>query len=70
MTVSERTSPNGSKLIKLHEARKILGISSNKIAHLVSTGALPFETNPLDRRVKLVRLRDVQALQRIGRQSR
>jgi len=68
MKQSERTSSNGSKFLKLHEARKILGISSNKMAHLVSTGTLPFETDPLDRRVKLVRLKDVQELQSVSRQ--
>lgn len=67
---SERTTHNGTKFIKLHEARKILGISSNKIAQLVSTGTLAIERDPLDRRVKLVRIRDVEQLQRISRQRR
>ena len=51
-----------SDLIKVSEARKILGISANKMAALIGGGALPHQPDPLDHRVKLVRRRDVENL--------
>ena len=54
--------PRESDLIKVSEARKILGISANKMAALIGGGALPHQLDPLDHRVKLVRRRDVENL--------
>jgi hypothetical protein len=51
-------------LIRAEEARAILGVSTAKMAHLIKQGVLPYWTYPLDRRVKLVSLADVQALMR------
>ena len=59
-TVTARTS----ELIKVTEARKILGISANKMAALIGSGVLPFEQDELDHRVKLVKRKDVDNLMR------
>lgn len=48
--------------LKLTEARRFLGISFAKMTALVSSGVLPFEEDPLDRRVKLVKRTDLEAL--------
>jgi hypothetical protein len=48
--------------IKATEAQKMLGISKQKMADLLSEGIIPFELDPLDKRVKLVRLEDVTRL--------
>jgi hypothetical protein len=42
----------------------MLGISANKMASLISSGALPYEQDPLDHRVKLVNSKDVEELMR------
>jgi hypothetical protein len=64
MAISKGTSARASELIKVTEARRILGISGNKMAALIGSGALPHEQDPLDHRVKLVRRKDVEALMR------
>lgn len=51
------------KLIKVSEAQKILGVSRHKMANLLAEGILPFVTDPLDKRLKLVKLDDVLRLQ-------
>lgn len=43
------------------EARKFLGVSASKMTELLSSG-LAWESDPLDRRVKLVRRADLKAL--------
>jgi hypothetical protein len=53
-----------SELITVTEARKILGISANKMSALISSGTLPYEQDPLDHRVKLLRRTDVEGLVR------
>jgi hypothetical protein len=53
-----------SELITVTEARKILGISANKMSALISSGTLPYEQDPLDHRVKLLRRSDVEGLMR------
>jgi hypothetical protein len=57
------------KKINLTQARKILGVSPNKMSKLVSDGTLAFEQDPLDQRVKLVFLRDVENLKRLSAKS-
>jgi hypothetical protein len=44
------------------EARAQLGISPKKLAALIREGVLTTEPDPLDKRVKLVRRADVEAL--------
>lgn len=57
------------KKINLTQARKILGVSPNKMSKLVSDGTLAYEQDPLDQRVKLVFLRDVENLKRLSAKS-
>jgi len=51
-----------NRLIKVTEAQKLLGVSKKKMASLIAEGVLSFELNVLDKRVKLVRLSDVERL--------
>ncbi len=62
-------SADGAKKINLSQARKILGVSPNKMSKLVSDGTLPYEHDPLDQRVKLVLLKDVENLKRLSSKS-
>ena len=64
MAGSKRATTNIGPKIKAAEARRILGISANKMASLLSSGALPYEQDPLDHRVKLVSRKDVDDLMR------
>jgi hypothetical protein len=61
--------PDGAKKINLSQARKILGVSPNKMSKLVSDGTLPYEQDPLDQRVKLVFVKDVENLKRLSAKS-
>ena len=58
-----------SKKINLTQARKLLGVSPNKMSKLVTDGTLTYELDPLDQRVKLVSLKDVEKLKRISSKS-
>lgn len=64
MATSKGAGRTASEIIKVAEARRILGISANKMAALIGSGALPYEQDPLDHRVKLVRRKDVEELMR------
>ncbi|HEX8069065.1 MAG TPA: hypothetical protein VF546_03875 [Pyrinomonadaceae bacterium] len=70
MAASKAVIPHDSELIKVTEARRILGISANKMSALIGSGTLPYEQDPLDRRVKLVKRKDVEGLMRKRNQSR
>lgn len=70
MAASKTVIPHDSKLITVTEARRLLGISANKMSALIGSGTLPYEQDPLDRRVKLVRRADVEGLMRKRNQSR
>jgi hypothetical protein len=70
MAASKAVIPHHSELITVTEARRILGISANKMSALIGSGTLPYEQDPLDRRVKLVRRADVEGLMRKRNQSR
>ena len=48
--------------IKVTEAQRLLGVSKKKMASLLSEGTLPFELDPLDKRVKLINRADVDRL--------
>ncbi len=61
--------PAEGKKINLSQARKILGVSPNKMSKLVSDGTLAYEQDPLDQRVKLVFLKDVENLKRLSAKS-
>jgi hypothetical protein len=62
MTSSKSVDMRNSELIKVAEARKLLGISANKMAALIGSGTIPFEQDPLDHRVKLVSRKNVEKL--------
>ncbi|HEY0323463.1 MAG TPA: hypothetical protein VGC66_21070 [Pyrinomonadaceae bacterium] len=66
---SSNYTADDSKRINLTEARKILGVSPNKMSKLVTDGTLRFELDPLDQRVKLVFLRDVEKLKQLSRKA-
>ena len=50
------------RLIKVTEAQRMLNVSKKKMASLLAEGTLPFELDPLDKRVKLVKLADIERL--------
>jgi hypothetical protein len=50
------------QLINVAEAQKLLGVSKKKMASLLAEATLRFVQDPLDKRVKLVRLADVERL--------
>jgi hypothetical protein len=50
------------QLIKVTEAQRMLGVSKKKMASLLAEGTLPFELDPLDKRVKLVKFADIERL--------
>jgi hypothetical protein len=62
-------SADDSKMINLTQARKILGVSPNKMSKLVTGGTLSYELDPLDQRVKLVLLKDVERLKQLSHKS-
>jgi hypothetical protein len=53
-------------LIKLAEARRILGVSEGKVSQLVRDGLLRHYVSALDKRVKFVSRAEVQALKEVG----
>jgi len=63
------TSADESKKINLTQARKILGVSPNKMSKLVTDGTLRYELDPLDQRVKLVLLKEVERLKQLSRKA-
>ena len=58
-----------SKKINLTQARKILGVSPNKMSKLVTDGTLYYELDPLDQRVKLVLLKEVERLKQLSHKA-
>jgi hypothetical protein len=48
--------------MSLAEARKFLGVSPTKMTALVHNGEISVESDPLDRRVKLVKRSDLEKL--------
>ncbi len=56
-------------LITVAEARKMLGVSTVKIAQLIKNGMLHHSPDPLDKRVKLVSEAEVRALQLRSRKA-
>jgi hypothetical protein len=70
MASSKAATSTDSELVNVAEARRILGISANKMSALIGSGTLPYEQDPLDRRVKLVKRSDVEGLMRKRIQSR
>lgn len=50
------------QMIKVREAQRILSVSKKKMASLLAEGTIPFELDPLDKRVKLIRRTDIDRL--------
>jgi hypothetical protein len=50
------------QLVKVTEAQKLLRVSKKKMAALLAEGALPYQVDILDKRVKLLKLDDIQRL--------
>lgn len=48
--------------MNLKEAARYLGVSHRKVGQMVKDGELEFKFDPLDRRRKLVRVNDLDAL--------
>ena len=53
------------ELLGLKEAAAYLGVSRYKVYLLAKGGELPFYLSPLDKRKKLFRLEDLDALRRV-----
>jgi helix-turn-helix protein len=49
-------------LLKVSDAQRLLGVSKKKMASLLAEGVIPYQTDVLDKRVKLVKLDDVNRL--------
>ena len=62
MASTKTADMRNTDLINATEARKLLGISANKMAALIGSGTIPFEQDPLDHRVKLVSRKDIEKL--------
>lgn len=58
----EEGSVVADEYITVGEARARLGVSGPKMAQLIREGVLTTAGSPLDKRVKLVRVADVEAL--------
>ena len=50
------------ELMTVGEARAFLRVSKNKMAELIHDGVLVTERDPLDKRIRLVKRADVEAL--------
>lgn len=51
-----------TEFVSVAEAREILGVSEPKMARMLADGTLKWEPNPVDRRGKIIRRRDVEML--------
>lgn len=59
--MTKKTQP---KKMTMTQARKYLGVSFTKMTMLVRSGKIPYEVNPLDHRVKLIKRSDLDTLLR------
>lgn len=64
--ISDATAGTDSRSVpeymNLTEAHKYIGCSWSKLTSLISSGKIPFEADPLDNRVKLVKRSDLDKL--------
>ena len=60
MTLDKYQPP--AEYLTLRQAQERLGVSKTKAWQLVRDGSLPVHADPRDRRVKLVRVEDVERL--------
>jgi hypothetical protein len=59
-----------SQTVTMGEAAAILGVSPVKMWQLVKAGTIPVQTNPLDRRQRLVRMEDLERLKAVRERPR
>lgn len=52
-------------LLTVTQAAKLLGVTRGRVLEMIKTEQLAVKTSPLDRRLKLVRRQDVEALRRL-----
>jgi excisionase family DNA binding protein len=50
------------ELMTVGEAREYLGVGKAKMAKLIHDGVLPTQPDPLDKRIRLIKRSDVEAL--------
>ena len=62
MTDRNLSSPEKRRRMKLADAAKYLGISPASVSRLIARGVLPYTVDQLDRRVKMVRVEDLDRL--------
>lgn len=55
---------NVSEYLTVAEAREMLQVTKRRIAEMIEEGILPAEPNPFDKRSKLIKRSDVEALLR------
>jgi hypothetical protein len=55
--------------MKVSLARKFLGVSEGKMSSLLNGGIIPWEKDPIDSRVKLIKRSDLEALLNIRKQG-
>ncbi len=55
-------APQERDIVTVAEARAYLGIGNKKMARLLADGILHWEPDPLDKRAKLVKRSEVEAL--------
>jgi predicted site-specific integrase-resolvase len=58
------------EFLNLKEARQLLGVSRTKLWTLIKEGRLPIYHDPLNKRVRLVRRRDLENLRRPIKEDR
>ncbi len=58
------------EFLNLKEARQLLGVSRTKLWKLIQEGRLPTYQDPLDKRARLVRRRDLENLRRPIKEDR
>jgi hypothetical protein len=49
-------------LMTAGEARELLSVGRQKMAQMLADGTLPYELDPLDKRIRLLKRADVEAL--------
>jgi len=64
MMDTPNTSAAKNRRLKLSEAAAYLGVTPSKVSRLIKAGVLKFSVDPFDRRLKLVRVKELERLKR------
>jgi len=64
MSDTSMQDSDGGELWTVGEAREYLKVSTNKMVKMLRSGVLPYERDPLDGRIRLVKRAHVEALAR------